>query len=512
MRSKILAILLILLIPNLRLLSQSYKPPVFSDPERMKKIEAVLPIIDRLYKQHAERNHFPGLAYALIVDGKLVYSGVSGFTDVDKKIPVTTSSMFRIASMSKSVTALAILKLRDEGKLDLDDPVYKYIPEMKNSKLLTSDAPAVTIRHLLTHAAGFPEDNPWGDRQMADTDKELVDLVKKGVSFSNSPGITYEYSNLGFALLGYIVKQVSGMPFDVYTREKIFKPLGMNNSAWEYSKVPAQLLAHGYRWQNGTWSEESLLHHGSWGSMGGMITSIDDFSKYIGLHLSAWPPRNDAESAVLRRSSLREMHHPSNISGFNPGFRYPSGRTCATASAYAYGLGWVIDCEGREYIAHSGGLPGFGSQWRMMPEYGIAVVAFANVTYAPFSTVNYQVLDTLIKLAELKPRKLPVSAILEQRKNEIMQVIPDWTNKERMKIFAENFFPDYVLDLLKKNYKELFSKTGRIVKVHELEPFNQLRGRFRLEGEKADLEIFFTLNQENPPLIQQMDIREVPKK
>ena len=131
---------------------------------------------------------FPGLAFGIVVDGKLVYTGNYGYTDIEKKIPVTSSSLFRIASMSKSFTAMAILKLRDEGKLNLDDPAYLYIPELKNLKYPTADAPPITIRHLLTHGAGFPEDNPWGDRQLADTDKELMEFIGKADYLFQSPG------------------------------------------------------------------------------------------------------------------------------------------------------------------------------------------------------------------------------------------------------------------------------------------------------------------------------------
>ena len=133
-------------------------------------------------------NHLPGVAYGLVVDGKLVYKGNIGYTDIEKKIPVTSSSLFRIASMSKSFASMAILKLRDEGKLNLDDPAYFYIPELKNVKYPTADAPHITVRHLMTHGAGFPEDNPWGDRQLADTDKDLMEFIGKQISFQQSPG------------------------------------------------------------------------------------------------------------------------------------------------------------------------------------------------------------------------------------------------------------------------------------------------------------------------------------
>jgi CubicO group peptidase (beta-lactamase class C family) len=140
------------------LFDSSYKPAVFTDKDRMEKIKQAFAAADKLYKDYADSNHLPGLAFGIVVDGKLVYSGNMGYTDIEKKIPVTSSSLFRIASMSKSFTAMAILKLKDEGKLNLDDPAYKYIPELKNLHYPTADAPHITIRHLLSHSAGFPED------------------------------------------------------------------------------------------------------------------------------------------------------------------------------------------------------------------------------------------------------------------------------------------------------------------------------------------------------------------
>jgi CubicO group peptidase (beta-lactamase class C family) len=492
----------------------SYKPAVFADPGRMEKIKKALPAIDSIYKKLAADNHFPGLAFGIVVDGKLVHTGNYGYTDIEKKIPVTSSSLFRIASMSKSFTAMAILKLRDEGKLNLDDPASRFIPELKKLKYPTADSPPITVRHLLTHGAGFPEDNPWGDRQLADTDKELMEFLNKQVSFSNPPGIAYEYSNLGFALLGKIVTNVSGKRYQDYIRENIWKPLGMNASEWEYGNVAPGKLAHGYRWLNEKWNEEELLHDtpdGSWGAMGSMISSVDEFANYMAFHLSAWPPNNAKEVGPVKRSSVREMHHPWRFNGFNANYKYPDGRTCAIASAYSYGLGWTRDCVGRVFIAHSGGLPGFGSQWRIMPDYGIGVVAFANRTYAGVGGANLQVLDTIIKIAGLQPAQLPASTILEKRKNELVGLLPGWDNAEQSGIFAENFFPDYPIDSLKKQAKELFAKAGKIISVKEMRPENQLRGSFILEGENSDILIYFTLSPENPPLIQEYRIRTIPK-
>jgi len=496
------------------LYDSSYKPAIFTDAARLEKIKLAFPIIDSLYKATAVNNHFPGMAYGIVVDGKLVYTGNYGYTDIDKKIAVTSSSVFRIASMSKSFTAMAILKLRDEGKLNLDDPAYLYIPALKKLKYATADSPPITIRHLLTHGAGFPEDNPWGDRQLADTDKELIAFLENQVSFSNPPGLSYEYSNLGFALLGKIVTEVSGKPYQQYIKENIWEPLGMKTAEWEYANVAPDKLAHGYRWLNEKWNEETLLHDkadGSWGAMGGMMCSIEEFANYMALHLSAWPPSNDEDKGPVKRSSVREMHHPWRINGINPNYKYTDGRICPVASAYCYGLGWLRDCDGRVYIAHSGGLPGFGSQWRIMPDYGIGVVAFANRTYAGIGAVNMQVLDTLIKIAGLKPRELPPSNILHERKADLLQLLPDWTDAEKLGIFAENFFPDNPIDSLKKQARELYGKIGKFVTVHEMKAENQLRGSFIIDGENSSIQIYFTLSPENPALIQEYHMSEVPK-
>ena len=507
-------ILLLLAVSSCQLLfgQTTYKPPTFTDKERLRKIESAYPIIDKMFKDHAERNHFPAFAYGIVVDGKLVFANATGYTNVDKKIAATTSSTFRIASMSKSFTAMAIIKLRDAGKLQLDDPASKYIPEMKNLKYIAKDAPPITIRHLLTHAAGFPEDNPWGDRQLDDTDAELVGLIKEGVSFSNIPGYAFEYSNLGFALLGAIVSKASGKPYQQYINEAILQPLGMKDSKWEYTKVSADQLALGYNWAEGKWKEEPLLHDGSYGAMGGLICSIEDFGKYVAFHLSAWPPRNDEDNGPVKRSSLREMHHPWEFTALNSNARRADGTVCPVVAAYAYGLSWDKNCDQRVRIGHSGGLPGFGSQWRMLPDYGIGIVSFANLTYAGTGGINQRVLDTIIKTAQLSPRVLAPSAILEKRKNELVNFLPDWKNAESSGLFAENFFMDHPIDSLRNQTAGLFGVIGKIQRISQLTPENQLRGEFIIEGDKGySARIFFTLTPEANPLIQAFRIRAVER-
>ena len=144
----------------------------------------------------------------------------------------------------------------------------------------------------------------------------------------------------------------------------------------------------------------------------------------ITLQLSAWPPRSDMDNGPIKRSSLREMQFPWNISNFDLQYKYPGGSVCPYVSAYGYGLRWVKDCLSRVYVGHTGCLPGFGSSWKIRPDYGIGIISFSNLTYATASLINTKILDTLITIAKLQQRQLPASAILNQRKNELINLLP----------------------------------------------------------------------------------------
>ena len=141
----------------------AYPPATFSDPDRRAKLATAFPEIDKLVTAFMARTHVPGAAWGIVIDGELAHIGVSGSRELPSKAPVTRDSVFRIASMTKSFTAMEILKLRDEGRLSLDDLAERHVPELKNLRYPTSDSPRITVRHLMSHATGFPEDNPWGD-------------------------------------------------------------------------------------------------------------------------------------------------------------------------------------------------------------------------------------------------------------------------------------------------------------------------------------------------------------
>jgi CubicO group peptidase (beta-lactamase class C family) len=470
------------------------------------RVESVIKIIEKVYHNSYAKNHIPGAAFGVVVNGKLVNSNYFGLSDIEKNLTVTKETVFRIASMTKSFTALAILQLRDAGKLSLDKPAHVYYPLLKKLQYPTADAPVITVRDLLTHSAGFPEDNPWGDRQLAKNDNDLISLLQQQISFSTTPQISYEYSNLGFALLGKIISNVSGMPYQQYIAKNIWQPLGMKNTYWEYSKVPSANLAKGYKYYNNTWVQQEMLPdapNGSWGAMGAMLTTIEDFSKYIALHQNAYT--NIKNSLVLKNSSLREMHQPWRLRNFNPTAKKANGKTCGFVQGYGYGLVYQKDCDGVEWIGHAGGLPGFGSQWRFLPQYGVAIVAFGNRTYAPFTAINNMVLDTLMLEGKLSPKSLEPSAILLQRQKELVEYLPNLNAAKLPNIFAENFFLDNPVNDFISLAKTKFLAIGKIKLIEKMEPENNLRGSFRVVGEKGALQIYFTLTPQQQPLIQQLD-------
>ena len=184
-----------------------------------------MPEIDRIFRAYATDKKIPGMVWGVVIDGQVAHLGSFGVRDRASQAPVTPDTAFRIASMTKSFTALAVLKLRDEGRLSLEDPVSRWIPEFARMERPTRDTPPLTVRQLLSHSAGFPEDNPWGDQQLSATDAMLDDWLAKGIPFSTPPGTRYEYSNYAFGLLGRVVTKAAGVPYEQYVRAEILSKL-----------------------------------------------------------------------------------------------------------------------------------------------------------------------------------------------------------------------------------------------------------------------------------------------
>jgi len=489
----------------------TYVPPQFNQEERALRISRALDQAHRFYQDCADQHHLPGLVYGLVVGDSLVFSGGVGTINLESQEPATEQSLFRIASMTKSFTAMAILKLRDEGKLSLLDPASLYLPVLSGLEYPTRDATPVTLFQLLTMTAGFPEDNPWGDRFLDISPEDLMEQVSEGIPFSTVPSLHYEYSNLGYGLLGEIISRVSGMPFQEYISKYILKPLEMKHTLWEYAEAPEKLLALGYRWENNQYMAQPLLHDGAFGAMGGLITSIEDFSKYVSLHLSAWPPRNDPETGPVKRSTLREMHRMNNPGFYADPERF-EGSSRSIILGYGLGLRVMKDEQGVVEVGHNGGLPGFGSSWMFYPEYGIGIMAFGNVTYTGglVKSVNYRVVGSLMDQGLFEARSLSVSPILVQRKEQLAELLMHWDPELEQKIVAANLYLDIPQEVRMAEARDLLNRAGEIIEVGPVDPDNQLRGSFLMKGNKGQVKVYFTLSPEVEPRVQWIGLDFIP--
>src|SRR5580698_1733409 len=169
--------------------------------------------IDAACAAFAQQENLPGLLAGVVRNGALAHVTALGQADREAGRAVTPATAFRIASMTKSTTALAILALRDAGRLVLDAPLADAIPQFAAVAPATRDSAPVTVRHLLTHTAGFVTDDPWGDRMLGMSPAALDALIATGTLFARPPGLAFEYSNLGYALLGRVITNVSGEPY-----------------------------------------------------------------------------------------------------------------------------------------------------------------------------------------------------------------------------------------------------------------------------------------------------------
>ena len=282
-------------------------PPAFADPERRETLASGFPEVDRIFAEFCERNRVPGVAYGVVVDGELAHHGGVGVRDVASGATADADSVFRIASMTKSLTAMCVLLLRDEGRLSLDDPVHAHVPELARLPYPTLDSAPVTVRQLLSMASGLVTDDPWADRHLDAGDDEFSRWMEGGVAFTLPPGVAFEYSNFGYGILGRVVASAAGEPARAFAQERVLGPLGMASTTWDADHIADDRVARGYRLEDDAWVEEAPLADGALGTMGGLATSVRDYATYVALHLSAWPPRDDPDEGPLRRSSLREM-------------------------------------------------------------------------------------------------------------------------------------------------------------------------------------------------------------
>ena len=502
---QVLPAIFLALTSSVGLASDDLPPPQFTDSARRANLAGGFPQVESMMIQRTRELNIPGLAYGIVIDGELVAVRGLGFRDVESKAPVDEDTVFRIASMTKSFTALAILKLRDAGKLSLDDPVVRHIPELASLAPPTKDSGPVTIRHLLTHSGGLPEDNPWADRKLDAPEQELSDLMRRAIPFSNAPGMSFEYSNTGFAILGRVVARASGMRYREYVDREILRPLGMTSTFWEPKAVPRSRLATGYKRSGEGFVVEEPLEDGAFASIGGILTSSRDLARWVALMLSAFPPRDDAERAPASRRTLREMQFGSGSQSLYAGRPVPGAPLTIRAFSQGFGLFAFRDCEFAHGVTHSGGLPGFGSNMRWLPEHGVGVFVMGNVTNAPGGRLAAEALSLLAATGGLEPRLPSPSPALLRAATQAGRLLDAWDDANARGIAAENLFLDESLEARREAIGKLRDGLGAC-RMETLKPENALRGSFRMTCERGWLDATLTLSPTQPPRVQHLGV------
>jgi CubicO group peptidase (beta-lactamase class C family) len=439
---------------------------------------AVFAKIDEIFADYALDSHVPGVVYGIVADGRLVYVHGLGVQDLESKRPVTADTLFRIASMTKAFTALTVLKLRDEKKLQLDALAETYVPELRGWRYPTQDSPRIRVRDLLTHTAGFVTDDPWGDRQTPLAEAEFSRLLKEGVPFANPPGTAMEYSNLGFALLGRIITNVSGQPYADTISKVLLQPLGMQSSGFVVDAAPHERRALGYRWEDDAWRLEPTMAHGAFGAMGGLQTSANEYSKWVTYLLSAWPPRDDADSGPVKRATARELAQGSNFPRLRQRFGHTGADACRQAATYGMGMWVAVDCDLGLTLSHSGGYPGYGSHVLLMPDHGVGVFAFANRTYAGPSVAVWDAAMALNETGFLKKRSPPISDNLADAYRAVAAIYQQGDVAAGGDVLAMNFLMDRDADKWRTELADLKKKVGDCDTSAPVNPTGALAGEF----------------------------------
>jgi len=316
------------------------------------------------------QEHAPSVSVAIVRDGKLAWTGAYGFSDLENSVPAKTSTMYRLASISKPITATAVMQLADAGKLDLDAPIQKYCPAFPEKQS------PITARELLGHLAGVrhykhPEES-WSTTHYASVSESLDFFKAEPLDFE--PGTKYQYSTFGFSILGCEVEGASGMKFMDYLKQKVFIPAGMEHIQADdtFGLIPNR--ARGYRkTEDGTVTNTYLADTSNKIPGGGMISTATDLADFAIATMHA---------KLLPQATLEKMWTPQTLR---------DGRK--TGSGLDWGLGEI---KNHKKVSHSGAQPGTSTDLILVPDLNAAVVVMINMDGVPASQLADKILEGLV--------------------------------------------------------------------------------------------------------------------
>ncbi len=361
------------------------------------RVASAIKVVETWIDSQLDYHDIPGMSVAIVYDQELVWSRGLGFADVDKKAPASPGTIYSICSISKLFTSIGIMQLRDEGKLRLDDPVGKHLSWF-DIKDKYPDAPEVTIGGILTHSSGLPReaDYPyWSGPEFNFPTREQIIEALSGQEELYPADTYYQYSNLGMALLGEVIAEVSGLPYADYIQEHILDPLGLTSTSPEIPEAQrGKRLATGYsvRLRDGSRRVIPFYLVNGIAPAAGFASTAEDLARF-----ASWQFRLLEKSGweVLAANTLREMHR---VHWLDPDWNSPRG------------LGFSISRRNdRTYVGHGGSCPGYRTQLYLRPKDKIAVAAMTNAHDVSPSSYAYEIFD-LVAPAILDAVKNPGKA------------------------------------------------------------------------------------------------------
>lgn len=323
--------------------------------------------VDALVKAQMDELGVPGVAVGIVKDGTVVYAKGFGVTKRKGGAPVTPGTVFQLSSISKTFTATAILQLVEQGKVDLDAPVTKYLPYFA---LADGRQDEITVRHLLTHRSGLP-DSDWTNtavfKEARTDEKALEDQVRSAreVSLPFDPGTQFAYSGMGYEALGDIIAKVSGQSYEAYIAEHIFAPLGMQHSTLLLADVGPNALAmpHVPGSDGQVVASDIFPYTRSFAPDSTLYSNIEDMAAYA---IATLRHGAAGQPAVLTPESYDAAWTIYSQAPFPP-------------PDTSYGFGWQIgEHAGEQVVGHSGIDIGYNSFLAMLPAQSAAVIVMTN--------------------------------------------------------------------------------------------------------------------------------------
>ncbi|MBS3819895.1 serine hydrolase [bacterium] len=364
------------------------------------RIEESINLIQTWVEAQLDYNDIPGMSVSVVYDQDILWTQGFGFADKEKKIETTPSTIYSICSISKLFTSISVMQLRDQGKIDLDEPIQTYLPWF-DIKDKYPKAPEITLRRILTHSSGLPRESDYPYWTGPDYPFPTLEEIKKRISSQEElyPGATYfQYSNLGMALAGQVVAEVSGQPYDQYVKEHILDPLGLKDTAPEIPlhKSNGQ-LATGYSGRLREGGRKVIPEYQVRGMApaAGFTSTVVDLGKFASWQFQLLEKE---EAPLFNPYTLKEMYRVHWVD--------PDWDT-------TWGLGFSINHrDEKTFVGHGGSCPGYKSRLLMCPEDKLAVVVMTNAhdvspgdyAYEIYDIIAPEVSQVLEKPEEVKPR------------------------------------------------------------------------------------------------------------